>query len=393
MANTMSCENSHILVTGGAGYIGSHVVVGLLQAGYKISIFDNFSNSSLSAIERIYKLSGKLFDVYKGDIACSETIDDVISKTKPSGIMHFAGLKSISESISYPQKYWEVNVGGTQNILDSMSRHHIQKLVFSSSAAVYGTKSSVAIDETADLCPDNPYGESKLKCETLIRELISTKRNISAAVLRYFNPVGAHQSGMLGEFSKNNSSNLMPVITQVAAGQKTQLSVFGGGFDTIDGTGVRDYIHISDLVRGHIKALEFIKDFSGFEIFNLGSGTGYSVLEVIETFKKVTGITIDYKILGRRKGDSDTVIACPVKAKKILGWRAELGLSEICRDAWAWHKYNHSHDLNFQDMNWVKPNRKSGYFESISSVMSQVDTPSHATCLKPKPLQNVVSDV
>ena len=334
----MKTPGKHILLTGGAGYIGSHAAISLLQTGYEVSILDNFSNSARSVVNRIESITEKRVRVWEVDVTCATAMSQVISTSKPHAVMHFAGLKSISESIQYPEKYHDVNINGTRNILRAMREHGVNKVIFSSSAAVYGGKSGPPIVETSKLNPENPYAVSKAKCEQLIKDFADSHQKNAAIILRYFNPAGAYLHGSIRDAPKSSSTNLIPIIAQVAARRKKNVSVYGRNFRTPDKTGVRDYIHIADLVSGHINALEHLDHLSGADVFNLGTGQGYSVLEVIDAFQTATGKHIPYVFAPRRSGDLDSIIANPSKAKKVLGWEARFGLAEMCADAWLWQE-------------------------------------------------------
>ncbi|MDN5277780.1 MAG: UDP-glucose 4-epimerase [Clostridiales bacterium] len=329
-----------ILVTGGAGYIGSHTCVELLNAGYDIVVVDNFSNSKPEALRRVKEITGKDFKVYAVDLLDRDGLDKVFSENDIQAVIHFAGLKAVGESVAIPLKYYYNNITGTIILCEVMQKHGVKKIVFSSSATVYGKPKSVPIKEDFPLCPTNPYGRTKYMIEEILRDVYVADNEWGIILLRYFNPIGAHESGRIGEDPNGIPNNLMPYITQVAVGKREKLYVFGNDYDTHDGTGVRDYIHVVDLARGHLKALEkAIKD-NGVEVYNLGTGVGYSVLDVVKTFERVNGVKIPYVITGRRPGDVDKCYADPTKAHKELGWKAEKNLEDMCRDSWNWQKNN-----------------------------------------------------
>ena len=329
-----------ILVTGGAGYIGSHAAVELLGHGYEIVIVDNLSNSNIEAVDRIKELSGKEFAFYEINLLDKAALEEVFNKHNFEAVIHFAGLKAVGESVAIPLKYYHNNITGTINLLETMAAHDVKKLVFSSSATVYGYPEVVPIDESFPLSVTNPYGRTKLMIEDILRDLHESDSTWKIALLRYFNPIGAHDSGRIGESPTGIPNNLMPYITQVAIGRREKLSVFGNDYDTTDGTGVRDYIHVVDLVLGHIKALEYLEHNDGIDTFNLGTGTGYSVLELVEAFKAATGKDIPYELVDRRPGDVAICYANPAKAEQLLGWKAEKNLQQMCEDSWRWQSNN-----------------------------------------------------
>jgi len=329
-----------ILITGGAGYIGSHTCVELLSKGYDIVIVDNFSNSKPEVINRIRELSGKNFKFYKTDILNKNEIEKIFIENNIDAVIHFAGLKSVSESVKIPLKYYYHNITGTLILSEVMKKYNVKKMVFSSSATVYGNPKSVPITEDFPLGATNPYGRTKLMIEEILRDVYISDKSWSIALLRYFNPIGAHESGRIGEDPNGIPNNLMPYITQVAIGKREKLSIFGNDYNTHDGTGVRDYIHVVDLAKGHIKALEKVIKTNGIDAYNLGTGIGYSVLDVVKNFEKVTNIKIPYVFVDRRPGDIDKCYADPTKAFKELGWKAEKTLEDMCRDAWNWQKNN-----------------------------------------------------
>ncbi len=329
-----------ILITGGAGYIGSHAAVEFIKAGHDIVVLDNIFNSHMEAIDRVKELTGKDFPFYKIDLLDVEAVDQLFNKYKIDAVVHFAGLKAVGESVSIPLKYYDNNVTGTIKLCEIMVKHQVKKLVFSSSATVYGIPKCVPIDETFPLSATNPYGRSKLMIEEILRDLYVSDPTWSIALLRYFNPIGAHETGRIGENPNGIPNNLMPYITQVAIGKRGKLSIFGNDYETHDGTGVRDYIHVVDLVKGHLQALEYLEGKSGIEAFNLGTGTGYSVLDLVDAFISVSGKKIPYEVVGRRPGDVAVCYANASKAAKLLGWRAEKSLTDMCADSWKWQKQN-----------------------------------------------------
>lgn len=323
-----------ILVTGGTGYIGSHTCVELLNKGYDIVVFDNFYNSKPEVIDKIKQITNRDFKFYEADLLDKKALEKIFAKNNIEAVIHFAGLKAVGESVEMPLRYYHNNVSGTLILCEVMLQHNVKKMVFSSSATVYGNPKTVPITEDFPLSTTNPYGSTKLMIENILRDLYTSDNEWSIALLRYFNPIGAHKSGLIGEDPNGIPNNLMPYITKVAAGKLEILSVFGNDYPTIDGTGVRDYIHVVDLSLGHLKALEKTMANKGVEAYNLGTGKGYSVLEVINTFEKVTGQKVNYKIAPRRAGDIAECYADPTKAKLELDWEAKLDLSEMCKDAW-----------------------------------------------------------
>ena len=329
-----------ILVTGGAGYIGSHACVELLNAGYEVVVVDNLSNSKEEALRRVEEITGKSLKFYKADLLDSQALDTIFKEESIDAVMHFAGLKAVGESVSIPLHYYHNNITGTLLLCEAMQKYGVKNMVFSSSATVYGDPSRVPITEDFPLSATNPYGQTKLMIEQILRDLYKSDNSFNIAILRYFNPVGAHKSGLIGEDPKGIPNNLVPYITQVAAGKLDELKVFGNDYPTPDGTGVRDYIHVVDLVLGHLKALDKLMTNPGVVTYNLGTGKGYSVLEMVNAFRKVTGKPIPYKIVDRRPGDIASCYADPSKANKELGWRATRGLEEMCQDAWRWQSNN-----------------------------------------------------
>ncbi len=330
-----------ILVTGGAGYIGSHTCVEILNAGYEIVIVDNFYNSCPEALNRIKELTGKDFKFYECDIRDREGLDKVFAENKIDAVIHFAGLKAVGESCAKPLEYYENNIGGTVTLCEAMRDAGCKKIVFSSSATVYGENNPSPLKETMQIGgTTNPYGTTKYMIELILRDLWASDNDWSIAILRYFNPIGAHKSGRIGENPNGIPNNLMPYITQVAVGKLACLSVFGDDYDTHDGTGVRDYIHVVDLALGHVKAVEKVLSGNGVDAYNLGTGIGYSVLDIVHAFEKACGKPLNYKIVDRRPGDLATCYSDPSKALETLGWKAERGLDEMCEDSWRWQKNN-----------------------------------------------------
>lgn len=326
-----------ILVTGGTGYIGSHTSVELIKQGYDIVIADNLSNSKADVIDKIEQITGKRPAFYQVDILDRPGIENIFSAHKIDAIIHFAGKKAVGESVQKPLMYYHNNITGTINVLEAMLKFGCKKFVFSSSATVYGVPKSVPIKEDFPLSATNPYGSTKQYIEGMLRDVYNANQNLSITLLRYFNPIGAHESGLIGDNPNGIPNNLMPYITRVAKGTLPYLNVFGNDYPTHDGTGVRDYIHVIDLARGHIKAIEHM-DEPGVRVYNLGTGKGYSVLDIVHAFEKVNGIKIPYQITARRPGDVAECYADPTKAKEELGWTAEYGLEEMCRSAWNFEK-------------------------------------------------------
>lgn len=330
-----------ILVAGGAGYIGSHTCVELLNAGYDIVIADNYSNSSPLVLDRIKKITGKEFKFYECDICDREGLEKIFDEQCIDAVIHFAGLKAVGESCVKPLDYYKNNVWGSVNLLQVMKEKNCKKIVFSSSATVYGSENKAPFVETMPVgTATNPYGTTKIYIENILQDLYKSDDEWSICLLRYFNPIGAHSSGLIGENPNGVPNNLMPYISQVAVGKRECLSVCGNDYPTHDGTGVRDYIHVVDLALGHIKAVDRVLGKTGVDIYNLGTGVGYSVLDVVETFKKVNNIDVPYKIVERRPGDIATCYANADKALNELGWKAERNLEDMCRDTWNWQKNN-----------------------------------------------------
>ena len=330
-----------ILVTGGAGYIGSHTCVELLNKEEKIVIVDNFSNSKPEVLEKIKEMTNKDFKFYEVDLLNKEKLEKVFEENPDiDSCIHFAGLKAVGESVAKPIEYYHNNVTGTLILLDTMRKHGCKKIVFSSSATVYGNPKTVPIKEDFPLSTTNPYGTTKLMIEQILKDLYVSDNEWSVILLRYFNPIGAHKSGKLGESPNGIPNNLMPYINQVACGKLDHLNVFGDDYPTKDGTGVRDYIHVVDLSLGHLKAIDKVRTMKGVEIYNLGTGKGYSVLDIVKAFEDATGIKIKYEITSRRPGDIPTCYADPTKAKEELGWEATKDIKEMCEDSWRFTKNN-----------------------------------------------------
>ena len=330
-----------VLVTGGAGYIGSHTAIELLESGKDIVIIDNFYNSCPKVLDRIKSLSGREFNFEECDIRDREALDKVFEKYDIDSVIHFAGLKAVGESCEKPLLYYENNISGTVTLCQAMAAHGCKKIVFSSSATVYGEHNVSPLKETMVAGgTTNPYGTTKFFIEQILQDLAKSDPEWSVCILRYFNPIGAHISGMIGESPNGIPNNLMPYITQVAEGKREYLNVYGNDYDTVDGTGVRDYIHVVDLAKGHLKALDKIVDETGVFVYNLGTGCGYSVLQVVEAFEKASGVKVPYKIVDRRPGDLATCYSDPTKAKEELNWVAEKGIDEMCADSYRWQHNN-----------------------------------------------------
>ncbi|PRY82715.1 UDP-glucose 4-epimerase GalE [Alkalibacterium olivapovliticus] len=329
-----------ILVTGGAGYIGSHTVIELLKADYDVVIVDDFSNSKPTVIDRIEELAGKRPDFHEVNITNKDALKEVFEAHELEAVIHFAGYKAVGESVAQPLKYYHNNLQGTIVLMELMNEFNVKKIVFSSSATVYGMNNKAPFTEDMPLSTTNPYGTTKMFIEQFIQDQYVADETWSAALLRYFNPIGAHESGRIGEDPNDIPNNLMPYITQVAVGKRDALSVFGSDYDTPDGTGVRDYIHVVDLAKGHIKALEKVLETTGLEAYNLGTGVGYSVLDVVTAFEKANGVEIPYELVNRRPGDIGTSFADVSKAKNTLGWEATFSIEDMCRDSWNWQKSN-----------------------------------------------------
>ena len=330
-----------ILLTGGAGYIGSHTAVELASAGYDVVIADNFSNSSPVVIERLETITGKSFSCYEIDVADKAALRKVFEENKIDAVIHFAGYKAVGESVKVPLSYYRNNIDTTLSLMEVMKEYGCKNLVFSSSATVYGVRAELPFKEDAETGPcTNPYGWTKLFIEQIITDYANANRDFSSVLLRYFNPVGAHESGLIGEDPKDIPNNLVPYIARVAVGTLPYLNIYGNDYPTLDGTGVRDYIHVTDLAKGHVAAVKYALEHSGNEIFNLGTGVGISVLEMVKSYSKACGHDVAYKIAPRRPGDIAECYANAKKAEEILGWKAQLGVNEMCRDSWNWQSKN-----------------------------------------------------
>ena len=327
-----------ILVTGGAGFIGSHTVVELLEKNEDIIIVDNFVNSKPDVLDKIRMISKKNFKFYEVDLLDEEKLERVFKENSIDAVIHFAGLKAVGESVEKPVEYYHNNITGTLVLLQLMKKYNCKKIIFSSSATVYGVPKEVPIKEDFPLSTTNPYGSTKLMIEQVLKDVCISDKEFCAILLRYFNPIGAHKSGLIGEEPNGIPNNLMPYINKVAKGELDHLNVFGNDYNTVDGTGVRDYIHVVDLAKGHVKALEKARKMTGVEAYNLGTGKGYSVLEIVYAFENATGKKVKYEIRARRPGDIGECYADPSKARKELGWKAEYGIDEMCKDAWNFTK-------------------------------------------------------
>ncbi len=330
-----------VLVTGGSGFIGSHTVVELQEAGYDVVVIDNLSNSTEKSLQRVQEITGKPVKFYKVDIRDREGLEKVFTAEQIDSCIHFAGLKAVGESVQKPWEYYENNIGGTLVLLDVMKKHGVKNIIFSSSSTVYGDPDSVPVTEESPVkkCT-NPYGSTKSMQETIFTDIYNADKEWNIVLLRYFNPIGAHPSGKIGENPNGIPNNLMPYITQVAVGKMPFLRVFGNDYPTHDGTGVRDYIHVVDLAKGHVKALDRLKANCGLAIYNLGTGKGYSVLDIVKNFEEASGVKIPYEIQARRAGDIAENYADASKAEREMGWKAEKGIREMCEDSWRWQKNN-----------------------------------------------------
>ena len=331
----------NVLVTGGAGYIGSHTCVELLQQDMGVVVVDNLVNSSPRAIERVEQITGKHVDFYVKDVRDREAMNAIFDKHRIDCVIHFAGLKAVGESVAMPLEYYDNNLFSTVTLCEVMRDHGVKNIVFSSSATVYSGDNEMPLREVSrtGMCT-NPYGWTKYMSEQILRDTAKSDNDWAIVLLRYFNPIGAHASGLIGEDPRGIPNNLMPFISQVAIGRREYLNVFGDDYDTPDGTGVRDYIHVVDLARGHVAAINYMRQHKGESVFNLGTGNGYSVLDMVHAFEKVTGKKVPYRIAPRRPGDLATVYASPDKSAELLGWKAEYGLEDMCRDTWAWQSKN-----------------------------------------------------
>ena len=331
----------NVLVTGGAGYIGSHTCLELLEKGYGVVVIDNLCNSSPKSLERVQELAGRSLAFYQGDVRDEELLRRIFASHEIGCVIHFAGLKAVGESVAQPWRYYDNNLNTTLALTKVMAQVGMKNIIFSSSATVYTADNEMPLKETSRTgnCT-NPYGWTKYMTEQILSGIAHADEDWSVVLLRYFNPIGAHESGRIGEDPRGIPNNLMPYITQVAVGRREKLSVFGNDYDTHDGTGVRDYIHVVDLAKGHVVAVEYAVSHKGAEVFNLGTGTGYSVLDMVHTFVEVNGVDVPYTITGRRPGDIAVCYADPAKSAKILGWRAEKNLADMCRDSWNWQSRN-----------------------------------------------------
>lgn len=330
-----------ILVTGGTGYIGSHTVVELLDAGYDVVVIDNLVNSSSESLKRVEQITGKKVRFYEADIRDRKALDRIFEENAIDACIHFAGLKAVGESVSKPVEYYDNNIIGTLVLIEAMRDHNVKNIVFSSSSTVYGNPAFIPITEECPKgIPTNPYGWTKSMLEQILSDVQKADNDWNVILLRYFNPIGAHKSGLIGENPNGIPNNLMPFITQVAVGRQEKLRVFGNDYDTHDGTGVRDYIHVVDLALGHLKAIEKIAENPGLAIYNLGTGNGYSVLDIVKAFEEASGVTIPYVIQERRSGDIATCYSDATKAKEELGWEAQYGILEMCADSWRWQSKN-----------------------------------------------------
>lgn len=338
--------NDSLLVVGGAGYIGSHTLIELIRAGYRPVVVDNYSNSSPEVLQRVETLTGCAIERSDADVRDGAALDEIFSRCRMAGkpvscVIHFAALKAVGESVQQPLAYYENNVGGTITLLQAMDRADVRQIIFSSSATVYGEPVALPYTETHRIAPTNPYGWTKAMVEQVLSDWASAGEGRSAVALRYFNPIGAHASGHIGEAPSGIPNNLFPYIAQVAVGKRERLHVFGNDYDTVDGTGVRDYLHVVDLAQGHVKAVEFAaREASGFVAINLGTGTGTSVLQLISAFEQASGRSIPYDVVARRPGDVASAWADPSLAERLLGWRAELSIEDMCRDGWRWQSQN-----------------------------------------------------
>ena len=331
----------NILVTGGAGYIGSHTCVELLGSGYDVTVIDNLCNANPRSLERVEAITGKKVRFYQGDVRDEALLRRIFAENEISAVIHFAGLKAVGESVAQPWRYYDNNLNSTLVLTKVMTDVGCKKLIFSSSATVYSGDNEMPLRESSRTgnCT-NPYGWTKYMTEQILSGLAHADKEWSVVLLRYFNPIGAHESGMIGEDPRGIPNNLMPYITQVAIGRRKELSVYGNDYDTPDGTGVRDYIHVVDLAKGHVAAVRYIVSGQGCEVFNLGTGTGYSVLDMVHAFEEANGVKVPYKIVDRRPGDLPTCYADPAKSQRVLGWKAEKNLVDMCRDSWKWQSQN-----------------------------------------------------
>lgn len=330
----------NILLTGGAGYIGSHTAVELINKGYSVVIADDLSNSKMESVKRIEKITGKSIPFYKCDVADHEALRKVFSENKIDAVIHFAGYKAVGESVAKPLMYYRNNINTTLTLLEVMAEFGVKNIAFSSSATVYGIPETVPLTEDMNTSCTNPYGWTKLFIEQILTDAAFADKELSVVLLRYFNPIGAHESGLIGEDPSGIPNNLMPYISQTAVGKRERLSIFGNDYPTHDGTGVRDYIHVVDLAKGHVAAIQYASSHKGVEVVNLGTGVGYSVLDIVKAFEETNGVPVPYVITERRSGDVAECYADPKKAYELLGWKAEKNLSDMCRDTWRWQKNN-----------------------------------------------------
>jgi len=338
-----------LLVTGGSGYIGSHTCIELINAGYELLVLDNLSNSSRESLKRVEKITGHSVSFVEGDIRDKALLRSIFYNHSIDAVMHFAGLKAVGESVDWPLMYYDNNVAGSLALFEVMAEFGCKRVVFSSSATVYGDPESVPITEDFPLNTTNPYGASKLMVENVLRDLFDSDLAWSIGILRYFNPVGAHESGLIGENPNGIPNNLMPFVSQVAAGLRDKLNVFGGDYPTPDGTGVRDYIHVVDLAKGHVKALKRLQAFPGLVTVNLGTGHGYSVLDMVKAFEKASGRKIAYEVVARRRGDISQCYAAPAYAEKVLGWKAVFCVERMCVDTWRWQE-QYAKDVRYNEL-------------------------------------------
>lgn len=330
----------NILLTGGAGFIGTHTCVELLSSGHDVVIADNFYNSSPEAVRRVEEIAGRSVKLYNIDVCDPAKVDALFAENQIDAVIHFAAYKAVGESVAKPLEYYRNNLDCTLTVCEAMRRHGVNRFIFSSSATVYGIPDHMPLDETMPTSCTNPYGWTKYMNERILTDIATANPDWSVVLLRYFNPIGAHESGRIGEMPNGIPNNLLPYITQVAAGKLDHLSVFGNDYPTHDGTGVRDYIHVVDLAKGHVAAAAYAQTHTGVEIINLGTGTGYSVLDIVHTFERVNGVKVPYQIVPRRPGDIAECWADPKKAKELLGWQAEKNLEDMCRDSWRWQTQN-----------------------------------------------------
>lgn len=365
-----------VLVTGGAGYIGSHTVLLLLEEGHEVFVVDNFSNSSPEPLRRVAELTGKAAQLYRADLLDAGRLNDVVAQAAPDAVIHFAGLKAVGESVQQPLKYYRNNVTGTLNLLDAMELAGCRNLVFSSSATVYGESTESPLMESTPRSATNPYGRTKLHIEEMLEELATADPRWSIAALRYFNPVGAHESGRIGEDPQGIPNNLMPYVAQVAVGRREKVNVFGGDYPTVDGTGVRDYIHVLDLAAGHLSALDYLENHDGAFVWNLGTGEGSSVLQVIEAFARAAEKEVPYQIVERRPGDVAEYYADPVKARLELGWKSERGLEQMVQDMWRWQE-NNPYGFPDEDTATASDEELNEQIQQAAAKSQQMTTATH----------------